>query len=61
MRVIAHGDASANIVNGMREPIIAAFSGRGSAKALAALVGIGALGLATSALALRGRLRSGGA
>ena len=48
------------IVNGLREPIIAAFSGTTSAKALASLVGLGAIGLATSALALRGRLRSGG-
>jgi ABC-2 type transport system permease protein len=48
------------IVDGLREPIIAAFSGSGSAKALASLAGLGTLGLLTSAVALRGRLRSGG-
>jgi ABC-2 type transport system permease protein len=48
------------IVDGVREPIVSAFSGADMAKALAAIAGLGALGLLLSAMAMRGRLRRGG-
>jgi ABC-2 type transport system permease protein len=48
------------IVDGVREPIAFAFSGSDLVKAIAAIIGIGLLGLMLSALALRGRLRRGG-
>lgn len=48
------------IVEGIRQPIIAGFSGADTLKALASVAGLGALGIVLSAMALRGRLRSGG-
>jgi ABC-2 type transport system permease protein len=48
------------IVDGLREPIIAAFSGPDMLKALASIAGIGLFGIGLSALAMRGRLRRGG-
>jgi ABC-2 type transport system permease protein len=48
------------VVDGLREPIISAFSGTGSLKALASIAGLGLIGLVTSALALRGRVKRGG-
>jgi ABC-2 type transport system permease protein len=48
------------IVNGIREPIVSGLSGADTAKAFASLIGIGALGVLLSSMALRGRLRSGG-
>ncbi|MFN2612441.1 MAG: ABC transporter permease [Solirubrobacterales bacterium] len=48
------------VVDGIREPIISGFSLPDLAKALAALAGIGGLGIVLSAAALRRRLRSGG-
>jgi ABC-2 type transport system permease protein len=48
------------IVDGIREPIISGLSAADTAKAFAALAGLGALGIGLSALALRGRLRTGG-
>ncbi|MDX6616626.1 MAG: type transport system permease protein [Solirubrobacterales bacterium] len=48
------------IVDGIREPIVSGFSAADTAKAFAALAGLGALGVGLSAMALRGRLRTGG-
>ena len=48
------------IVDGIREPIISGLSLSDTLKAFAALAGLGALGVWLSAMALRGRLRTGG-
>jgi len=48
------------IVDGIREPIIASFSGPDELRAVATIAGVGLLGLALSAAALRSRMRSGG-
>jgi ABC-2 type transport system permease protein len=47
------------IVNGIREPIIGSWSLTTQLKAIASVIGIGALGLLLCRLALRGRLRRG--
>jgi ABC-2 type transport system permease protein len=47
------------IVNGIREPIIADWSVTTQLKAIASVIGIGALGFTLCALAMRGRLRRG--
>jgi ABC-2 type transport system permease protein len=47
------------IVEGIREPIVAAFSGPDELKAIVSVLGLGALGLMLCALALRGRVRRG--
>lgn len=49
------------IVDGVREPIIGSFSGPDLLKALAAIAGLGGIGIALSAAALRARLRGSGA
>ena len=48
------------IVDGIREPIIASFSGPHELAAVASILGIGAVGLGLSAAAMRGRVRRGG-
>jgi ABC-2 type transport system permease protein len=47
------------IVNGIRDPIISGWSATTELKAIAAVVGIGALGFALCAAAMRSRLRRG--
>ena len=47
------------IVNGIRDPIISGWSATTELKAIASVVGIGALGFALCALAMRSRLRRG--
>jgi ABC-2 type transport system permease protein len=47
------------IVNGIREPIIDGWSATTQLKAIASVVGVGALGFTLCALAMRGRLRRG--
>jgi ABC-2 type transport system permease protein len=47
------------IVNGIRDPIISSWSLTTELKAVAAIVGVGALGLVLCRYALRGRLRRG--
>jgi ABC-2 type transport system permease protein len=47
------------IVDGIREPIISGWSATTQLKAVASVLGIGALGFLLSALAMRGRLRRG--
>jgi ABC-2 type transport system permease protein len=48
------------IVEGVRDPVISTLSGEHALEAFASIVGIGALSLGLSALALRHRLRTGG-
>jgi ABC-type polysaccharide/polyol phosphate export permease len=48
------------VAEGIRDPIAYGFSGPALLKCLAALAGIGLLGLALSAAGLRHRLRTGG-
>jgi ABC-2 type transport system permease protein len=48
------------VAEGIRDPIVYGFSGAGMAECLAAVAGLGLLGLWLSALALRHRLRTGG-
>ena len=48
------------VVEGIRAPIVNAFSGTEELKAVGAILGLGLIGLVLSALALRGRLRRGG-
>ena len=48
------------IVEGIREPIIGEFELSDQLKAIGSIIGIGALGLSLSALAMRSRTRSGG-
>jgi ABC-2 type transport system permease protein len=47
------------IVEGLREPIVSGFEGEDELAAVAAVLGIGALGLGLSAAAMRGRQRRG--
>ena len=47
------------IVNGIRDPIISGWSATTELKAIAAVIGIGALGFVLCALAMRSRLRRG--
>jgi ABC-2 type transport system permease protein len=47
------------IVNGIREPIIAGWSATAQFKAIASILGVGAIGLTLCSFALRGRLRRG--
>lgn len=47
------------IVNGIRDPIISGWSATTELKAIAAVIGIGALGFALCAAAMRSRLRRG--
>jgi ABC-2 type transport system permease protein len=47
------------IVNGIREPIIAGWSATTQLKAIASVVGVGALGFTLCTFAMRGRLRRG--
>ena len=47
------------IINGVRDPVISAFSGPDIGKAFISIFAIGALSLGLSALALRKRLRDG--
>ncbi|CAN5596897.1 hypothetical protein BH10ACT11_BH10ACT11_18770 [soil metagenome] len=47
------------IVDGVRDPVISAFSGPDIGKAFLSIFGIGALSMGFSALALRKRLRDG--
>ena len=48
------------VVNGIRDPIVTGLSSSDIVKAVLAIIGIGLLGLAMSASALRHRLRTGG-
>jgi ABC-2 type transport system permease protein len=47
------------IVNGIREPIVEGWSATTQLKAIASVIGVGALGFVLCALAMRGRLRRG--
>ena len=47
------------VVNGIREPIIAGWSLSTQLKAVASVIGVGALGLALCSAAMRGRVRRG--
>jgi ABC-2 type transport system permease protein len=47
------------VVNGIRDPIISGWSATTELKAIAAVIGIGALGFVLCALAMRSRLRRG--
>ena len=47
------------IVNGIREPVIAGWDLTTQLKAIAAVIGVGALGLTLCRFALRGRVRRG--
>jgi ABC-2 type transport system permease protein len=49
------------IIDGVRDPIISSFSASDMLAALGAIAGLGAIGIALSAWALRARLRGGGA
>lgn len=59
-KTIAHYNPLSFIVNGIRDPIISSFSASEIVDALVAAIGVGLLGLALSAAALRHRLRTGG-
>jgi ABC-2 type transport system permease protein len=59
-KTIADVNPLSTIVEGIRDPIISGFSGSDFLGALVAVCGIGLLGLALSAGALRHRLRTGG-
>jgi ABC-2 type transport system permease protein len=48
------------IVDGLREPIVAGFSAADSAAAVASVLGLGAIGMALCASAIRARARRGG-
>jgi ABC-2 type transport system permease protein len=48
------------IVEGVRDPVISTLTGEDAWKAFASIIGIGALSLGLSSLALRHRLRTGG-
>jgi ABC-2 type transport system permease protein len=47
------------IVNGIREPIIAGWSATTQLKAIASVIGVGALGFVLCSLAMRSRMRRG--
>lgn len=59
-KTIAEYNPLSLVVDGLRDPIISSFSASETADALLAVAGIGLLGLALSAAALRKRLRTGG-
>ena len=60
-KTIAEYNPLSFLVEGIRDPFISGFSAeRAGASAWRRLAGIGLLGLALSALALRHRLRTGG-
>jgi ABC-2 type transport system permease protein len=59
-KTIAEYNPLSFLVDGMRDPIIAGFSGSETVHALLTVAGIGLLGLLLSAGALRHRLRTGG-
>jgi ABC-type polysaccharide/polyol phosphate export permease len=59
-KTIAEYNPLSFIVEGVRDPIAFGFSAEHMAEGLAAIAGIGLLGLLLSAAALRHRLRSGG-
>ncbi|HKG37225.1 MAG TPA: ABC transporter permease [Solirubrobacterales bacterium] len=59
-QTIAEYNPLSFVAEGIRDPIVSGFSGVGTAECLAAVLGLGALGLGLSALALRHRLRTGG-
>lgn len=59
-QTIAEYNPLSFLVEGLRAPFIQGFSGEEMAECLAAIFGIGAIGLGASALALRHRLRTGG-
>ena len=59
-QTIAEYNPLSFLVEGLRAPFIQGFSGEEMGKCLAAIFGIGAIGLGASALALRHRLRTGG-
>jgi ABC-2 type transport system permease protein len=59
-KTIAEYNPLSFVAEGLRDPIVFGFSGSEMLKALLALAGIAALGLALSAAALRHRLRTGG-
>jgi ABC-2 type transport system permease protein len=59
-QTIAEYNPLSFVVEGIRDPVVSGFSGAELAECLAAIAGIGLLGLTLSALALRHRLRSGG-
>ena len=59
-QTIAEYNPLSFLVEGLRAPFIQGFSGEEMGECLAAILGIGALGLGASALALRHRLRTGG-
>jgi ABC-2 type transport system permease protein len=47
------------IVDGIRDPIIAGWSATDQLRAVASILGVGAIGLTLCSLALRGRVRRG--
>jgi ABC-2 type transport system permease protein len=59
-RTIAEYNPLSFLVEGLRDPFVSGFSGEEMAGCLAAIAGIGLLGLGLSAWALRHRLRTGG-
>jgi ABC-2 type transport system permease protein len=59
-KTIAEYNPLSFIVDGIRAPFVSSFSGAQELEALAAIAGIGLLGLGLSAAALRHRLRTGG-
>ncbi|MGZ5419749.1 MAG: ABC transporter permease [Solirubrobacterales bacterium] len=60
-QTIAEYNPLSYIVDGVREPIVSGFSATDTLQALAAIAGLGAIGIGLSAVALRARLRGGGA
>lgn len=59
-RSVAEWNPLSLIVDGVRDPVISGLSGKAIGEGLAATAGIGLLGIALSAAALRARLRRGG-
>ena len=59
-QTIAEYNPLSFVVEGIRDPIISGFSATAMLECLAAIAGIGLLGLTLSAFALRKRLRTGG-
>ena len=59
-KTIAEYNPLSFLVQGIRDPFISGFSGEETLECLAAIAGIGLLGLGLSAAALRHRLRTGG-
>jgi ABC-type polysaccharide/polyol phosphate export permease len=56
---VAHYNPLSFIVDGIRQPVISGFTGHDIFKAVISVVGIAALGLWLSAIAVRARARSG--